>query len=239
MTLLKFDTSSSVRCTECPIRHRAVCARCDDDELSVLESMKSYKSFTAGQTILSRGDDLTYVGSVVQGMATLSKTLEDGRTQMVGMLMPSDFVGWPGRTHIDFDVAAMTDTTLCCFQRKPFEKMLSETPHVAQRLAEMALDELDAARDWMVLLGRKTAREKIATFIEMLARRTEHPDIEGQTHSLTMPMTREQMANNLGLTLETVSRQINGLKNDGVIAFKDRRTFDVLDQSALKSATGD
>lgn len=228
-----------IRCTECPIRHRAVCARCDDDELSLLESMKSYKSFEAGQPILWRGDELVFVASVVQGVAALSKTLEDGRTQMVGLLLPSDFIGRPGRNEIEFDVTATTDVTLCCFDRKPFEKLVDDTPHVAHRLMEIALDELDAARDWMLLLGRKTAREKIATFIQMFVRRTHTDAIASAPIQNIMPMTRDQIANYLGLTLETVSRQFNGLKKDGVITFGDRKTFTVVDMAALRNATGD
>jgi CRP/FNR family transcriptional regulator len=236
---MKIPDSNIVRCSECPIRHRAVCARCDDDELGILEGMKSYRTFAAGDPILWRGEELVYVASVVSGVATLSKTMEDGRTQMVGLLLPSDFIGRPGRQEIDFDVTATTDVTLCCFSRRPFEKLVDETPHVAQRLMELALDELDAARDWMLLLGRKTAREKVATFIEMLARRSRNPDVDGIQHEMTLPMTRDQISNYLGLTLETVSRQLNALKNDKIIAFIDRRNFEVLNLAALHDATGD
>ena len=73
---------ASVKCSNCPIRHRAVCSRCDADELTLLENMKSYKSFEAGQVILWRDKPLEYVASIVEGVASLSKTLEDGRTQM-------------------------------------------------------------------------------------------------------------------------------------------------------------
>ncbi len=236
---MKIPDSNIVRCSECPIRHRAVCARCDDDELGILEGMKSYRTFAAGDPILWRGEELVYVASVVSGVATLSKTMEDGRTQMVGLLLPSDFIGRPGRQEIDFDVTATTDVTLCCFSRRPFEKLVDETPHVAQRLMELALDELDAARDWMLLLGRKTAREKVATFLEMLARRSRNPDADGTQHEMTLPMTRDQISNYLGLTLETVSRQLNALKNDKIIAFIDRRNFEVLNLAALHDATGD
>jgi len=236
---MKIPSTSIVKCSECPIRHRAVCARCDDDELNTLESMKTYRSFGAGDPILWRGEELVYVASVVSGVATLSKTLEDGRTQMVGLLLPSDFIGRPGRTEIDFDVIATTDVTLCCFARRPFEKLVDETPHVAQRLMELVLDELDAARDWMLLLGRKTAREKVATFVEMLARRSQNPDVNGTLHKMSLPMTRDQIANYLGLTLETVSRQLNALKQNEIIRFVDRRSFEVLDLSALHEATGD
>lgn len=229
------------KCNDCPIRHRAICAHCDETELATLEAIKTYKTFKAGAPILWRGDALTYVASVVEGVATLGKTMEDGRTQMVGLLLPSDFIGRPGRTEIAFDVVAVTDVTLCCFQRKPFENLLATTPHVAQRMFEMALDELDAARDWMLLLGRKTAREKIATFIQLLVRRHDiaHAQEGTQMQALVLPLTREQIANYLGLTIETVSRQFSALKKDGILTFSDRRRFYVSDVLALHAATGD
>ncbi|MBW4961705.1 transcriptional regulator FnrL [Sulfitobacter sp. CW3] len=228
-----------VTCTECPIRHRAVCAHCSGDELDVLEQLKTYKTFKAGDPILWRGDKLTYVGSLVYGVATLSKTLEDGRTQMVGLLLPSDFIGRTGRTEIDFDVVAVTDVTLCCFQIKPFEALIASTPHVAQRLVEMALDELDVAREWMLLLGRKTAREKIATFIHMLVQRQHMGGTETSNQALVLPLTQEQVANYLGLTLETVSRQLGAMKKQSILRFSDRRHFEVSDLPALQLATGD
>ena len=234
---INLKTVPKVSCSSCPIRHRAVCARCDTDELGMLESMKSYRSFSAGETIVWRGEPSAFVASVVTGVASLSKTLEDGRTQMVGLLLPSDFIGRPGRREAAFDVIATTDVVLCCFQRDPFEKLVDDTPHIAHRLMELALDELDAARDWMLLLGRKTAREKIATFIELLARRS-NTDSPGRIEHLPLPLTRDQIANYLGLTLETVSRQFSALKKEGVIDFSDRRTLSIRDLCALQDATG-
>ncbi|MEP5630037.1 MAG: Crp/Fnr family transcriptional regulator [Rhizobiaceae bacterium] len=204
----------------------------------MLEAMKSYRTYSAGEVILWRGEPLEHVASVVAGVASLSKTLEDGRIQMVGLLLSSDFIGRPGRTHVDFDVTATTDVTLCQFKRAPFERLIEQTPHLAQRLMEMALDELDAARDWMILLGRKTAREKIATFLDMLTRRAVVDHSSGSA-TLEMDMTRDQIANFLGLTLETVSRQLNALKKDGVISFAGRKSLDVVDLIALREATGD
>ncbi len=236
---MNITLSTAVKCSECPIRHRAVCARCDTDEMVQLELMKSYRTFQAGDQILWRGEEMTFVGSVVHGVASLSKTLEDGRTQTVGLMLPSDFMGRPGRREIAFDVIATTDVTLCCFDKKPFENLILETPHIAERLMEMTLDELDSARDWMVLLGRKTAREKIATFLEMLLRRSQHPDPTQGAVVVDLPMTRDQIANYTGLTLETVSRQMTALKNAGVITFTDRRHFKVTDPAALHRATGD
>lgn len=225
------------KCAACPIRHRAICARCDDDELALLEKIKTYKTFSAREPIIWRGDRLTYFSSVVSGIASLTKSMEDGRTQMVGLLMPSDFIGRPGRDVAAFDVTATTDVTLCSFQREPFEKLVQEIPHISQRMMEMALDELDAAREWMVLLGRKTAQEKIATFLEMLVRRASHTS--QKLDIIELPLTRDEIANFLGLTLETVSRQLSALKKAGIIEFEGRRYFKIMNLSALHIASGD
>jgi CRP/FNR family transcriptional regulator len=178
---------------------------------------------------------------VVSGIATLTQTMEDGRRQMVGLLLPSDFVGRPGRSTAAFDVTATTDLVMCCFRKKPFEEMMAITPHIAQRLLEMTLDELDAAREWMLLLGRKTAREKIASLISIIARRDAALHLRRPSGSLSvdLPLTREEMADYLGLTLETVSRQISALKKDGVISLEGNRHVSVPDIDRLLEEAGD
>jgi len=233
--------SIAMECGNCPIRHRAVCARCESDELARLEEIKYYRTFEAGKTIAWTGDRLDFVASVVTGIATLSQTLEDGRTQMVGLLLPSDFMGRPGREMAAYDVVATTDVVMCCFRRKPFEEMMERTPHIAHRLLEMTLDELDAAREWMLLLGRKTAREKIASLLSILARRDAALNLAQSQGSLefALPLTREAMADYLGLTLETVSRQISALKRDGVIELVSKRQIAVPDFDRLLVETGD
>ena len=228
-------------CSDCPIKHRAVCAYCEPSELMILESMKSYKTYQAGESIAFAGDEMMYVGSVVQGVARLSQTLEDGRKQMVGLLLPSDYVGRPGRAFAAFDVEATTEVTLCRFERKLFEKLLRDIPHLSERMLEMALDELDAAREWMLLLGRKTAREKIASLLAIIARRQSISQEGESLNDITfeLSLTREAMSEYLGLTLETVSRQINALKNDGVISLETKRNVTVKNFARLLEETGD
>jgi CRP/FNR family transcriptional regulator len=228
-------------CSTCPVRERAVCARCDDVELARLNKIKFYKTYSAGQSIALRGDALDVVASVVTGTATLERVIEDGRTQMVGLLLPSDFIGRPGRETLQYDVTAVSDVTLCCFMRKPFETLLLEVPHVQERLLQMALDELDAARDWMLLLGRKTAREKIASLLMLIAKRTINIDGEamGDTPCIELPISRETMSNFLGLTIETVSRQFTGLRKDGVIELDGNRLVRIPDLERLLSESGD
>lgn len=240
---MNLQTSQLLRtdCDSCPIRHRAVCSRCEPDELDVLETMKTYKTYEAGQTLVWAGDSVQFVGSVVSGVAALSQTMEDGRRQMVGLLLPSDFIGRPGREIAPFDVVAVTDVTVCRFQKTPFEKLLVSTPSIATRLLEMTLDELDSAREWMLLLGRKTAREKIASLLAIIARRDASlrlRKVAGRVQ-FDLPLSREAMADYLGLTLETVSRQISALKREGIIELQGKRRINIPDYAHLLNETGD
>lgn len=228
-------------CSDCNIRNRAVCATCEPHELSRLEDIKYYRSFDAGQSIMFEGDEMHFVGSVVSGAATLSRTLPDGRIQMVGLLLPSDFIGRPGRDTVSYDVVAIQKVTLCCFRRKPFEALIADTPHIGQRLLAMTLDELEVAREWMLLLGRKTAREKITCLLSLIGRRTASLQMQKLRDGLTfeMPMSREAMANYLGLTIETVSRQMTALRKDGIIALAGTRSITIPDLGNLLAETGD
>ncbi|MFN3209993.1 MAG: transcriptional regulator FnrL [Roseovarius sp.] len=240
--MLRTDHDTTPReCGECPIRHKAVCARCDAQELEQLDAIKYYRSFEAGRTLVWAGDRMDFVGSVVSGIAMLTQTLEDGRTQMVGLLLPSDFVGRPGREKAAYNVVAVSDVVMCCFRKHPFENMMEVTPHIGQRLLEMTLDELDAAREWMLLLGRKTAREKIASFLAILGRRNAALSLSMPSGPVVfdLPLTREAMADYLGLTLETVSRQISALRRDGVIVLDGKRHVTVPDFRRLLDEAGD
>ena len=166
--------------------------------------------------------------------------MEDGRKQTLGLLMPSDFIGRPGGETAIYDVNAVTDVTLCCFRRKQFEQLIDTTPHLANRLLEMAMDELDAARDWMLLLGRKTAREKIATFLMMVVRRTTAPKltVPSPVTKIELPLTREAMADYLGLTIETVSRQFSALRREGLITLEGTRIVEIPDVARLRMQSG-
>lgn len=181
---------------------------------------------------------MIHLASIVTGAATMSRTLEDGRRQTVGLLLPSDFIGRPHRIEAQFDIETVTEVTLCRFERVPFERIVEKTPHVTNRLLEMTLDELDASREWAVVLGRLTAREKVAAFLSSLARRSSNGKRSvGLTFDL--PMTREAMADHLGLTIETTSRQIGALKRDGIIALDGNRRVKVPDMHLLMAEAGD
>ncbi|MHA6347715.1 transcriptional regulator FnrL, partial [Roseivivax sp. CAU 1761] len=205
----------SLRCSDCAIRTRAVCAKCTPPELARLEDTKFYRHYEPGQNIVWEGDRLSFIGSVISGVATLSRTLQNGSQHIVGILMPSDFIGRPGRDQALYDITAASAVTLCCFKRRPFELLMQEMPHISERLLEMTLDELDAARCWMSILGRASAQSRVASFIDTVARReaalADQPPSPGALQRLELPLTRQAIGDHLGLTLETVSRQIGAL----------------------------
>jgi CRP/FNR family transcriptional regulator len=187
------------------------------------------------------GEKTDFLGSVLEGCVSLSRIMADGRRQMVGLLFPSDFIGRPMRPEAPFDAIAVSEVRLCIFSRSRFESLLHDTPALEQRLLEMTLDELDSAREWMVLLGRKTAKEKIASFFAIAARRLaavrQVPLEDGV--SLDLPLTREDMADYLGLTIETVSRQISVLKKEKLIIMRDARHLTIPNYNALLEVAGD
>lgn len=232
---------AATSCSDCPIRHRAVCALCEEEELRELERMKSYRIYRPGETIAWAGDPLPFVGSVVDGVVMLSSTMADGRRQMVGLLFPSDFLGRPGRIALAHDAVAVTQVTLCIFQKAEFERLIARTPRIGHRLLEMTLDELDAAREWMLLLGRKTAREKIASLFTIMARREALLRRKAPDRLLRFPLyiTREAMADYLGLTIETVSRQISALRRDGLVELEGNRMVQIADFDRLCEEAGE
>lgn len=241
MALARLHRQVDVSCADCSIRHRAICALCGPDHLEELNRIKSYRRFEPGETIAWAGERLAMVGSVVEGVAMLSSTLADGRRQMVGLLLPSDFLGRPGREINPYDVVAVTEITFCLFQRNEFERLMARTPQLERRLLEMTLDELDSAREWMLLLGRKTAREKIASLFVIMARRDAELHRTQTADGLEFPLyiTREAIADYLGLTIETVSRQISALRKDGVIELLENRTIRVADLVRLIDESGE
>ena len=236
-------------CEHCAIRHRSICGALSASEINDLNAIAVRRKFTAGQTVQWQDEEVSALGNILSGVLKLTQTMEDGRQQIVGLLFPSDFLGRTFSDHATSNVEAASDVEICTFPRARFEELLQRYPDLESRLLAHTLDELDAAREWMLLLGRKSATEKVATFLQHLARRHDlvgcgHARADGGAGSdgpvrFELPMTRADMADYLGLTIETVSRQITKLKKAGIINVTNNRLITVLKESALKQASGD
>lgn len=229
----------TLRCDHCAVRHQAVCGALNDTELVELNRISRRRTVKAGQVIMSDEDSAGFFANVISGVVKLTKTLADGRQQIVGLLFAPDLLGRAYSRHNAYFAEAATDVELCSFPHDGFQRLLKEHAGIEHRLFEQTLDDLDSAREWMVLLGRKTATEKVASFLLLLARRSTQA---GCTHvappQFALPLTRADMADYLGLTIETVSRQITRLKTAGTVRMLDSRLFCVPDMAALARAAG-
>lgn len=247
MVLTQIAKTSSGRpdCALCPVRGQAVCACCDAAELAQLDRMKRYRSYARAESIAHAGAPMRYLGTLVSGVAILSQGMADGRRQIMGLLLPGDFMGRPHRPYLHFDIIAAERVTICQFERDAFETLLSGSAALSGRLLDMAFDELDAAREWMLVLGRKSARERLATLIDRLGQRqprqkdTRWPDGPcAASRAIQLPLNRTMLADYLGLTPETVSRQMTGLQRAGIIKQQGPRRITVLDHARLLVAAG-
>lgn len=223
-------------CDRCEVRDQAICADLDAADRAALNRIGRRVTLQAGQTVMWEGDDSMIVANVIEGTLKLATSTGDGREQIVGVVYASDFIGRPFGARTPHSVTALTDARLCLYPRGAFDGFARAHSHLEHRLLRRTLDDLDRTRAWMLLLGRKNAREKVASFLlDMRARLRADP-----CGVIELPLSRQQIADILGLTIETVSRQISELKRMGVIALSGRRGVRICDSARLESmAEGD
>lgn len=193
----------------------------------------------AGRELFGADEAATVVATVLSGVAKVSVSLPDGRTQVVGLLFPSDFIGRPFAGTAAPLAEAATDVELCFFERSRFEALLLEHKGLEEHFVRRITADLDAARDWMLLLGHKSAEERVASLIlhclQRLAPETScEPNGEARLR-LELPLSRSEIAQYLGLTIETVSRMLKRLATDAVIAIGPGRGIGVIDRAKLES----
>ena len=179
------------------------------------------------QEIFAEGDPADYCYRVLSGCVRTVSLMEDGRRQVSEFLLQGDLLGWEAAEEYDVTAEAVTPVILRRCRRRSIEALADTNPEVARRLRTLSAGKLRAARERMVLLGRKTAAERIASFLLEMAQRT-------QTAEIPLPMTRADIADHLGLTIETVCRGLTQLQRDGTIrlgrghvAIRDRRALGV------------
>ena len=145
----------------------------------------------------------------------LYKLLPDGRRQIVGFALPGDFLGVATSARNNFSADAVGPVAVCRFSRTSFMRFVADKPHLLRRINELVIRELGQAQDHMVLLGRRSAEEKVASFL--VGWRVRLARLGDATNTLPLPMGRQDIADFLGLTIETVSRTLTRLERDGVI----------------------
>lgn len=199
----------------------------------MLNGIGRQRRLSAGEQLIWEGDEAVLVANVVEGLLKLSSSTSDGREQILGIAFPSDFLGRPFGGSTPYGVEALTDAQVCVFERKDFDRFAKEHPRLEHKLLERTLAELDRTRKWMLLLGRMNAEQKLASFLLQAADRASEGD-GGDGRSFDLQLSRQQIADILGLTIETVSRQMTKMKSQGLIDLPSRRAVTILDREALE-----
>jgi CRP/FNR family transcriptional regulator len=212
---MRAATSYDIPCYHCQVRDKAVCAVLQADELERLNSIVTEVRLAKNQPVFHQDDPATHLFIVTQGLVRISKLLPDGRRQITGFLFPGDFLGVSFGDLYAYDAEAVNDVRLCRFPRDKLIALFDDLPELEHRILAVASHELIAAQDQMLLLGRKTAREKLVSFMLTLARRAERAG--RPVTSIDLPMNRTDIADYLGLTTETVSRTLARLVKDGLM----------------------
>jgi CRP/FNR family transcriptional regulator len=203
-------------CEACAVRVAGICAPLEPWELERLSAIASRARLAAEQVVFCEEDPADTVFAVTEGTVRLSKMLLDGRRQITGFLSPGGFLGIAYSETYSYSAEAVTSLALCRFPRRRLEGLIVEMPGLERRLLSMAFDEIKAAQDQMVLLGCKTAEEKLATFLWkwcLKAGRRDRSDC-----IVDLPMNRTDIADYLGLTTETVSRTFSRFAKEGILA---------------------
>ena len=219
-------------CASCDARALSACNAIGDGDLTRLAAAMVVVEVAAGQVFIEEGERAEAFFNITQGTAKLYKLLPDGRRQITGFAVVGDFLGLAVSETYAFTAEAIEPVRLCRFSRPKLRALLDDFPVMERRLLEKAGDQLLAAQEQMLLLGRKTAREKVASFLAGRRRRSEARDASGE--ELDLPMTRADMADYLGLTVETVSRTLTQLQLDRIIALPSKSAVVVQDRKRLQ-----
>ena len=225
----------SLACFTCPARKSDICGGLDDAEIRDLASGSQRMQLKVGDTLIWDGDNAQYTYVVTRGTLRASKSSDDGRRQILDFLFSGQFVGMPAGAAYAFSVEALTDAEVCRFERKKLEQLMVKYPTVEKGYRTGAARQLEDAYEHAYALGRRTAMERVAAFLLDL-----HASSCPKTSTgvLKLPMTRGDIADFLGLTLETVSRAFSRLKSLGVIRLPSAQEVEIRDAERLKALAG-
>ena len=219
-------------CASCDVRHQAVCGSLNHIELSELSAHSRHKDVGTGDCLVFEGDALNAYYVVMNGAFKLYKLLSDGRRQITGFAFKGDFVGLPYQADYEVTVEALGVSKLCQLPRETFENLSVQAPALGTRLVKMMAANVAASDDHMLLLGRKTAMERVASFLIWMSCRAQ---ARGESAlELDVPMSRTDMGDYLGLTVETVSRTFTKLRKVSAITLGERNRLTINDLEALQ-----
>ncbi len=198
---------------------------------------QAVEKIESGAAVFWEGDTASHVFEVVEGVLRVCRLLSDGRRVITGFVYPGDLLGVSLKSSYLYTAEAVTKTKVRRVARSRFQEEINRSPELQPQLFARLCDEMAAAQDQMVLLARKNAEERVCSFLLLIARR-----LRGERQHMPViqvPMTRLDMADYLGLTLETVSRTMTKLASRGVIVPNGRHAIIIRKMNKLAALAGE
>ena len=228
----------AIQCESCPVRDRAACAVLTEQERDALARTGRTRELSRGDLLFAAGDESDACATLLAGALKISSTDANGEERILALVHPAGFVGEMFAPFAHHDVTALTDSRLCVFSRSAMEQAVESHPALARALLRRSQDELHAARSLLELTGKQDAATRLAGLLMALAQAaSDSPCHPAQLFEL--PMTRGEIAQMLGLTIETVSRRLSQFEKDGIIARHGKRGIELVDPARLSARAAD
>lgn len=211
--------STPLECSVCPARKLAPCGTAAGGHCTTLQSSSMRKAYKSRQVIFRPGDNPGVLVTIVSGIVATSATLEDGRTQILSLHFRGDILGYLHDQGFAHEIIAMTNVRLCHKKRSEFLNSIDLDSGFRRKYLQKATENLEESRGWTLTIGRKNARERVATLLVVLGLRggPSRSHTLQDNYKMTLPLSREEIANHLGLTIATISRAFTKLRKDGII----------------------
>ena len=224
---------STPSCGECSARKLSLCGALDDDQVKDIADLSKNQSIKANQMICREGEAANYIYIIQSGSVRVFKMLGDGRRQIVFFLFPTDCFGLAGLEKYGYTIETITEVKLCRMPKNQLLAKLNDLPTLPHKILEITRTSLQFSIDQILLLGQKKANEKLCSFLLQMAEKTSN--VDNKVHGLiNLPMCRSDIADYLGVTKETVSRQFTILSKDRVISLFDNASIKIIDLDRLK-----
>jgi CRP/FNR family transcriptional regulator len=230
-------TRNPLACDACPVRDRAACSALDDVQRHELERIGRQVKLKRGDVLFHAGEEAPACATLISGALKISSLDEEGTERILSLVHPAGFVGEMFAPVAHHDVTAIADSILCVFPVGQYEEVVDLYPKLGKALLRRSSEDLFASRELIDLMGRRTAIERVAGFLRAMADAASsspcHP-----ADRFDLPLSRGEMAGMLGLTIETVSRQLTRLEKQGAIAREGARGIRLQDTARLGMLAG-
>ena len=227
--------ANPLACNACPVRDRAACAALSEDQRGELERIGFHRTLERGETLFHAGEDSLLCATLISGALKISSFDQDGTEHILSLVHPAGFVGELFAPLAHHDVIALTDCRLCIFPKRQYEDLVARFPALGQALLRRAAEDLFESRSLMALMSNRSARQRVAGFLLAMANAASESPCHPAPH-FDLVLTRGEIASLLGLTIETVSRQLTALEKAGAMRKTGLRGIDLLDPALLAGA---